>query len=109
MSTVEACALTQCSTLSSLGGPAKRAMDIAIASLALVLVCPLMLMLLVLVHLSMGGPALFAHRRVGCNGKVFRCFKFRTMVTNADEVLQQYLASQSPRRRGMGDGAQAAE
>ena len=93
MSTVEACALTQCSTLSSLGGPAKRAMDIAIASLALVLVCPLMLMLVVLVHLSMGGPAFFAHRRVGRNGKVFRCYKFRTMVTNGDEVLQQYLAA----------------
>jgi exopolysaccharide production protein ExoY len=85
--------LIQRSNLPSLGGPAKRAMDIAVASLALVLVCPLMLMLLVLVHLSMGGPALFAHRRVGCNGKAFRCLKFRTMVTNADEVLQQYLAN----------------
>jgi exopolysaccharide production protein ExoY len=89
----EAADLSQRSNPPSLGGPAKRAMDIAIASLALLLVCPLMLMLIVLVHLSMGGPAFFAHRRVGRNGRVFRCYKFRTMVTNADEVLEKHLAS----------------
>lgn len=77
----------------SLGGPTKRMMDIAIASLALLLVCPLLIMLAILVRLSMGGPAFFAHRRVGRNGVTFRCYKFRTMVKNSDELLERYLAS----------------
>ena len=92
MSTVEACALTQCSTLSSL--EAREARDGYRHCLARSRArCPLILMLVVLVHRSMGGPAFFAHRRVGRNGKVFRCYEFRTMVNNGDEVLQQYLAA----------------
>jgi undecaprenyl-phosphate galactose phosphotransferase len=39
------------------------------------------------------GPALFKHRRVGQGGKIFNCLKFRTMVPNADKVLQDLLDS----------------
>ncbi len=77
----------------SLGGAPKRALDVALASLALVLVGPLMVLLILSIRLSMGGPAFFAHRRVGFNGRIFNCLKFRTMVPNADAVLRQHLAT----------------
>ena len=38
-----------------------------------------------------GGPALFAHWRVGQRGRLFRCLKFRSMVQNADQVLGELL------------------
>lgn len=40
-----------------------------------------------------GGPAFFGHDRVGFHGEVFKCFKFRSMVANSQEVLQDLLAS----------------
>jgi len=39
-----------------------------------------------------GGPAIFGHKRVGRHGKEFTCYKFRTMVTNAEVVLKDILA-----------------
>lgn len=63
------------------------------ASTALVLALPLMLVVAVLVKLFIGGPILFAHRRIGFNGRPFDCYKFRTMVENAEQVLEEYFAS----------------
>jgi undecaprenyl-phosphate galactose phosphotransferase len=51
-----------------------------------------LLLIALLVRLD-GGPALYAHRRVGTGGQHFHCLKFRTMVMNADQVLQELLAS----------------
>jgi len=41
--------------------------------------------------LSSPGPVIFRHKRIGFNGREFGCFKFRTMVTNAEECLRQLL------------------
>lgn len=68
-------------------------MDIVVASLGLVLLSPLMVTVAVLIRLTMGGPVLFGHRRIGHDGRVFRCYKFRTMIVDAHEALRQYLAS----------------
>lgn len=73
------------------GGALKRAFDIGVASLVLLLLSPLLLMIALLIKATMGGPILFAHSRVGLNGKVFRCYKFRTMVNDAEEHLRRYL------------------
>jgi len=70
----------------------KALFDQFVALLLLVLLSPLFLAMAMLVRAD-GGPALFGHRRVGENGRPFRCFKFRSMVTNADEVLQQVLST----------------
>jgi exopolysaccharide production protein ExoY len=40
----------------------------------------------------MGGPVMFSHRRIGCNGIPFECYKFRTMVSDAEAILDRYLA-----------------
>ncbi len=75
----------------------KALFDQAVALVLLMLLSPLFLALALLVRID-GGPALFGHKRVGENGRSFRCFKFRSMVTNADEVLQQVLQT-DPRAR----------
>ncbi|HEY0124219.1 MAG TPA: sugar transferase [Rhizobium sp.] len=73
------------------GGILKRAFDVTTALLALILISPLFLMLMLLVKLSDRGPIFYGHRRIGHNGKSFRCMKFRTMVVDGDRVLQAYL------------------
>lgn len=40
-----------------------------------------------------GGPAIYGHERIGKGGKSFKCLKFRSMVVNSKEVLEQVLAS----------------
>ncbi len=68
----------------------KMLFDQFVAVLLLVVLSPLFLALALLIRAD-GGPALFGHRRIGENGRSFRCFKFRSMVTDADVVLQQVL------------------
>ncbi|HWJ36341.1 MAG TPA: sugar transferase [Steroidobacteraceae bacterium] len=72
----------------------KRVFDLVGASLAIVALSPLILTIVTFAYLS-GGSPLFRHRRVGQQGVLFDCFKFRTMVTNADEVLQNLLERDS--------------
>ena len=40
-----------------------------------------------------GGPAFFGHERIGRNGRAFKCYKFRSMVLNSQEVLKELLAA----------------
>jgi exopolysaccharide production protein ExoY len=77
-----------------LGGLPKRILDIAVASIALVLMLPIMLFVTALVRLVMGGPAIFAQQRIGLGGRMFTCYKFRTMVTNGEDVLRRHLAAE---------------
>jgi Undecaprenyl-phosphate galactose phosphotransferase WbaP len=70
----------------------KRAFDLAVASAALLFLAPLMVVTAMLVRRD-GGPALYAHGRIGLHGRRFRCLKFRTMVSDADQVLEAHLAA----------------
>jgi Undecaprenyl-phosphate galactose phosphotransferase WbaP len=70
---------------------AKRSFDIAAAGSALLFLSPLLLILCLLV-MADGGPAVFGHKRIGRNGRSFRCLKFRSMVPNSAEVLAKLLA-----------------
>ena len=62
---------------------AKRAFEFAVALAGLILLSPLLLVVAVVVKLTSSGPVLFGHEREGRGGKVFRCWKFRTMVEGA--------------------------
>ncbi|MDO1584173.1 sugar transferase [Rhizobium oryzicola] len=73
------------------GGLAKRAFDVTTAVAALLVFSPLFLLILTLVKLTDPGPAFYGHRRVGHNGRYFKCLKFRTMMVNGDEVLRRHL------------------
>ena len=65
---------------------AKRVFDVVSSAIGLVLLSPFIALAALLVKLSDGGPVLYTHRRVGEGGRVFRCFKFRTMIVDADEM-----------------------
>ena len=71
---------------------AKRAMDIAIAGTALILAAPFFIVVSLLVRAD-GGPAFYAHPRVGRGGTIFGCLKFRSMVVDSKERLEALLAA----------------
>ncbi|MEP2474851.1 MAG: sugar transferase [Paracoccaceae bacterium] len=69
----------------------KRLFDMVLASVLMLVFLPVIGVLTVLVRRD-GGPSFFGHMRVGQNGKAFRCWKIRTMVPDAEKVLETYLA-----------------
>lgn len=75
-----------------LGREIKRAFDLVLSALLLLLLSPLMLLIAVAVGLQ-GGPIIFSHQRVGQGGRLFPCYKFRSMIPNAEEHLKNLLAT----------------
>jgi len=70
---------------------AKRLFDIVFSLSVLILFSPVYVILGLLIALSSKGPIFYIQERVGKNYKPFNCIKFRTMVSNADEVLVQMM------------------
>jgi undecaprenyl-phosphate galactose phosphotransferase len=70
----------------------KRSIDYAAAAvIAFILAIP-MLLIALKIKMSSKGPATYRQERVGKNGKLFWCYKFRTMYPNAAERLKELLA-----------------
>ncbi len=72
----------------------KVGLDVIIALLALGLLSPLLLAIAIYIKTD-GGPVLYAQERIGRGGRRFHCFKFRSMVVDAERRLQELLASDS--------------
>jgi exopolysaccharide biosynthesis polyprenyl glycosylphosphotransferase len=68
----------------------KKVFDYVGATLGLIMLSPLFLLIAIAIKRSSPGPVFHRRRVVGAGGKEFDAFKFRTMVVNADEVLEQY-------------------
>lgn len=77
---------------------AKRVFDLVATICGGLLILPILLVLAILVGIDNRGRIIFAHRRVGRNGKLFPCYKFQSMVPDAQERLEEYLA-QNPEAR----------
>jgi exopolysaccharide production protein ExoY len=71
---------------------ATEAMNFAIALIALLFLSPLLIAIAALIFVQDGGPVVFAHRRIGRDGRHFRCLKFRSMAVDAEERLAELLA-----------------
>lgn len=82
----------------------KRALDITAVTLASVFVVPLILLLALAVAMD-GSSPFYWNDRVGLGGRTFRMLKLRTMVPNADQMLEQYL-SRNPEARLEWDSTQ---
>ncbi len=66
----------------------KRVIDFVVAGLALALLSPVMLIAAALVKIWDFGPVLFVQVRVGRNGQQFCCYKFRSMIPEADSMKE---------------------
>ena len=70
----------------------KQLMDYAISALLLLLSAPLLVLLALVIRLGSPGPALFRQQRAGLNGRPFTMYKFRTMVSDAEQLKQELAA-----------------
>ncbi|MFV2053315.1 sugar transferase [Aliiroseovarius sp. YM-037] len=83
----------------AVGGRVKRLLDISLAALGLIVLLPLFALVALAVKLTSSGPVLYGHSRIGFRGRTFRCWKFRSMVSNGDEVLEAHFKSHPEDRR----------
>lgn len=67
----------------------KRAFDFFVALTAIVAILPLLLIISAIVYLGDPGPVIYGQVRIGKNGKAFKMWKFRSMYTNADKMIDQ--------------------
>jgi exopolysaccharide production protein ExoY len=80
-------------TGSFLGSAIKRMMDIAISGITLIILAPLIVMIAGLISLQMGGDIFYSQPRVGRRGRLFDCYKFRSMVSDSETILAAFLAA----------------
>ena len=69
----------------------KRIFDIIATVCGGILILPIFVIIALLIYLDSPGPIVFGHKRIGQDGKEFSCYKFRSMVNNAQEALEVYL------------------
>ncbi len=77
--------------LSSSAALIKRSLDLVVAVISGVVFMPLILLIAMLIKLESRGPVLYSQLRIGRDEDHFKVWKFRSMVVNADEVLDGYL------------------
>ncbi len=68
----------------------KAIIDVIVSIFVLVVLSPIMLLISALIKLD-GGPVLFKQKRTGLNGRQFNCYKFRTMIVNAESLQKKLL------------------
>ena len=68
----------------------KRMLDVGISMAIMIIFMPILVVIGICVLVS-GRPVFFSHERVGLNGKKFKCYKFRSMMPNAQELLDELL------------------
>ena len=62
----------------------KRAFDIVVAAILILLFAPILILVALIIKFTSRGPAIFSNKRIGLDGKLFRCYKFRSMVRDHD-------------------------
>ncbi|MCG2592033.1 exopolysaccharide biosynthesis polyprenyl glycosylphosphotransferase [Ramlibacter sp. XY19] len=85
--------------LGALGRCVKRGCDVAGAVFFLVLFSPLLLAVIVGIKLTSRGPVIYSQPRIGRGGRSFHFYKFRSMVSDADQVLTSFLDTDSEARQ----------
>lgn len=66
----------------------KRAIDVITTGLALILLAPLLIVVAILIKLDSKGPVIYKSKRVGAGYRIFEIYKFRTMRTDADQLIK---------------------
>jgi len=73
----------------------KRIFDLVVGSIIFMVTLPIMTVLALVIKFSSPGPIFHIAKRIGQNGKEFKCYKFRTMYQDSDKLLQEYLSENS--------------
>ena len=66
----------------------KRFIDVTTTGLALLILSPLLILVAILIKLDSKGPVIYLSKRVGAGYKIFSIYKFRTMRTDADQLIK---------------------
>ena len=69
----------------------KRLFDIICSLIGLIIISPIFILIGILIRLEDGKAPIFKQERIGKNGKVFKLYKFRSMVPHADDILKEML------------------
>jgi undecaprenyl-phosphate galactose phosphotransferase len=69
----------------------KMLFDITFSIISMPFLFPVIGIIGIIIRLETPGPAIYAHDRIGKNGRTFRCYKFRTMYRDAEEKLKEIL------------------
>lgn len=67
----------------------KRATDIILSMIGLIILSPILLIVAIAIKVESKGPLIFSQERVGKNRKIFKMYKFRSMVVNAEEIKEK--------------------
>lgn len=59
-----------------------------ISLLLIIILSPIFILLHIIIFLDDGSPTIFAQNRIGKNGKIFKCYKLRSMLNNAEDILR---------------------
>ena len=73
----------------------KRFLDVSVVFVGGIILLPFLLLIALIIKINSTGPVIYKHKRLGKNGKYFYAYKFRTMVTDAQERLEKMLESDS--------------
>lgn len=77
----------------------KRLLDLFVILSLCPIWIPVFILCAILTKLTSKGPIFYGHKRVGKNGKTIKCWKFRSMVVNSQEILEKLLAENEEMRR----------
>ena len=72
----------------------KRIVDIVLGCIGLVVLSPIFLLLAICIKIDSKGPVIFAHKRIGKNGKEFKMYKFRSMYKNSEKMIENFSEEQ---------------
>jgi lipopolysaccharide/colanic/teichoic acid biosynthesis glycosyltransferase len=78
-------------------GPAKRVFDVVLSAVVIVVAAPFLLVIAAMITIESPGPVFYRGQRAGLGGQVFRIFKFRSMVPDAEQKGGYSTAADDPR------------
>jgi len=76
----------------------KRIIDVVVSGIGLIILFPIFVIIGILIKLNSKGPVFFAQERVGKDGKIFKAYKLRTMVDNAEKIGLGYVIAKDDNR-----------
>ena len=81
---------------------AKRAVDVVLSTIALAALSLPMLVVAIVIRVQSAGPAIYRQIRVGCNGRLFNLYKFRSMYVDSEAFGAQWAEKDDPRVTPLG-------